>query len=278
MKTLTNHTLIYDAECPLCNAYTSQFIKQGMLDKNGRTAFADFDFDDHAQINKNLACNKIALVNSTNNEITYGIDSLLKIIGFSFSKMAKIGKLPLVYWFLNKLYNFISYNRKMIAPGKSPQNSDCNPAKNLTYRFVFIIFCGLVVHFTVTWFFQTFLHSFLNTQMHFPDFVLYASQFPIQALVFYGLKQKKFYDYAGQIAAVSLFGALLLGALGVGLLVIQELGFNISLLAPVSYGMVYMFMFLEHLKRVKLYQISAWLCVSWFVFRLAIYPLVFKLY
>jgi hypothetical protein len=163
-------------------------------------------------------------------------------------------------------------------PGKSPQNNNYNPEKNLPNRLAFIVFCGLVVHFTVTWFFHTFLHSFLNTQMQFPDFVLYASQFPIQALVFYGLKQNNFYDYAGQIAAVSLFGALLLGALGIGLLVIQKLGFNISLLAPVSYGMVYMFMFLEHLKRVKLYQLSTWLCVSWFVFRLAIYPLVFKLF
>ncbi len=278
MKTLTNHTLIYDAECPLCNAYTSQFIKQGLLDKNGRTAFANFDFENNKEIDKNLACNKIALVNSTNNEITYGIDSLLKVIGFSFPYIVKIGKQPLVYWFLNILYNFISFNRKMIAPGKNPQNSACNPTQNLKYRLAFIVFCGLVVHFTVTWFFQTFLYSFLNTQILFPDFALFASQFPIQALVFYSLKQKKFYDYAGQIAAVSLFGALLLGALGIGLLFIQKLEINISLLAPVSYGMVYMFMFLEHLKRVKLYQISAWLCVSWFVFRLAIYPLVFKLF
>jgi hypothetical protein len=142
----------------------------------------------------------------------------------------------------------------------------------------FILFCGLVVHVTVTWFFQTFLFSYLNTQTQFPDFVLYVSQFPIQALVFYGLKQKNFYDYAGQIAAVSLFGALLLGGLGVGLLLIQKLGINTSLLAPVSYGMVYMFMFLLHWERVKLYQLSAWLCVSWFVFRLAIYPLVFNLF
>ena len=134
MKTLTNHTLIYDAECPLCNAYTSQFIKQVMLDKNGRTAFANFDFEGNPKIDKNLACNKIALVNNTTNEITYGIDSLLKVVGFSFPEMAKIGKQPFVYLFLNRLYNFISYNRKMIAPGKSPQNSNCNPEKNLQNR------------------------------------------------------------------------------------------------------------------------------------------------
>lgn len=278
MKTLPNHTLIYDAECPLCNAYTTQFIKQGLLDKNGRTAFTQFDFNGNNQIDKTLACNKIALVNTTTNEVIYGIDSLLKVIGFSFPIIAKIGKQPVVYWLLNQLYNFISYNRKMIAPGSNPQNSNCNPDKNLISRLAFILFCGLVVHVTVTWFFQTFLFSYLNTQTQFPDFVLYVSQFPIQALVFYGLKQKNFYDYAGQIAAVSLFGALLLGGLGVGLLLIQKLGINTSLLAPVSYGMVYMFMFLLHWERVKLYQLSAWLCVSWFVFRLAIYPLVFNLF
>jgi predicted DCC family thiol-disulfide oxidoreductase YuxK len=213
MKTLTNHTLIYDAECPLCNVYTSQFIKQGMLDKNGRTAFANFDFENNKEIDKNLACNKIALVNSTNNEITYGIDSLLKVIGFSFPYIVKIGKQPLVYRFLNILYNFISFNRKMIAPGKSPQNSACNPTQNLKYRLAFIVFCGLVVHFTVTWFFQTFLYSFLNTQMYFPDFVLYASQFPIQALAFYSLKQKNFYDYAFMLRSWCYFGCVTVTAL-----------------------------------------------------------------
>ena len=36
MKTLENQTLLYDEDCPLCSVYTTGFIKNGMLDVNGR--------------------------------------------------------------------------------------------------------------------------------------------------------------------------------------------------------------------------------------------------
>jgi hypothetical protein len=37
MKTLTNQTLLYDEDYPLCRVYTSGFIKAGMLGQNGET-------------------------------------------------------------------------------------------------------------------------------------------------------------------------------------------------------------------------------------------------
>jgi len=36
MKTLANHIILYDEECPMCFAYTKAFIKLDMLPKNGR--------------------------------------------------------------------------------------------------------------------------------------------------------------------------------------------------------------------------------------------------
>lgn len=39
MKTLANHTLLYDEACPMCNLYTAGFINAKMLDKNGRKPF-----------------------------------------------------------------------------------------------------------------------------------------------------------------------------------------------------------------------------------------------
>lgn len=41
MKTLENQTLLYDKDCPLCQAYTTGFIKAGMLDKNGKKPFSN---------------------------------------------------------------------------------------------------------------------------------------------------------------------------------------------------------------------------------------------
>lgn len=83
MKTLKDHVIIYDDECPMCILYTRQFVKTGMLDKDGRVPFANVDAL-NVPVDKQRACNEIALVNTVNGEVTYGMQSLFKIIGHSF--------------------------------------------------------------------------------------------------------------------------------------------------------------------------------------------------
>jgi len=39
MKTLENQTLLYDEDCPLCQAYTTAFVKTGILAENGKKPF-----------------------------------------------------------------------------------------------------------------------------------------------------------------------------------------------------------------------------------------------
>jgi len=43
MKTLENQTLLYDEDCPLCQAYTSAFVKTGILDENGKKPFTKIE-------------------------------------------------------------------------------------------------------------------------------------------------------------------------------------------------------------------------------------------
>jgi len=78
MKTLTNQTLLYDDDCPLCKAYTSGFIATGMLDKNGRKSYSELTYEERSFVYTHRACNEIALVDNNNKTVTYGIDSLLK--------------------------------------------------------------------------------------------------------------------------------------------------------------------------------------------------------
>ncbi|MCJ8155315.1 DUF393 domain-containing protein [Chryseobacterium sp. SSA4.19] len=116
MKTLENHTLIYDNKCPMCNIYSKGFIKSGMLDKNGREAFTKLSFRNKNLIDFNRAKNEIALIDHKKNKVVYGLDSLLLIIGNSFPLLAKIIRIQPLYWFFKKLYSFVSYNRKQMAP------------------------------------------------------------------------------------------------------------------------------------------------------------------
>ena len=75
MKTLKDHVILYDSDCPLCNVYTKGFVKYKMLDKDGRKPYDQFDFEKHSHVNKSLACDKIVLLDKNSGEVTYGIDS-----------------------------------------------------------------------------------------------------------------------------------------------------------------------------------------------------------
>ncbi|HEX8546170.1 MAG TPA: hypothetical protein VF691_04360 [Cytophagaceae bacterium] len=276
MKTLKDHVILYDADCPLCKVYTSGFIKYKLLDNDGRTAFDQFDFGNHSHINKNLACDKIVLLDKNTREVTYGIDSLIKILAANFPWVKKIAGMHLIYAVLTVLYSFISFNRKMVAPGDASKTSSCVPSQNVGYRLLFIGLSGLLVHVIVTWYFNRFLGEHLSHSYDLPDIVLFFAQVCFQCLIFYVLKQQNYLDYAGQIAFVSVLGALGLLASGFGLNILSGFGLDVSFLSVVCYGAVFFFMFMEHLRRVHLYHWSAWLCVSWVIFRIIIYPLVFK--
>ena len=96
-------------------------------------------------------------------------------------------------------------------------------------------------------------------------------------MVFKLLKQKNFYDYAGQIAVISFLGAVFLQVFHVGLTLLAKTGIDIQLLEPFCYGMVYLFMLYEHKKRIKILGFTAWMSVSWVVFRFLIYPFAFEI-
>ena len=146
MKTLKNQTLLYDKDCPICNVYTSGFIKAKLLDSNGRKAYCNLSNDEDYFVDLKRATNEIALIDTENKTVIYGIDSLLKVIGHSMPWVEQIGNLKPVKFGLKKLYSFISYNRKVIIPSKEDKNQtlQCVPDFNYKYRYIYILFATLV--------------------------------------------------------------------------------------------------------------------------------------
>ena len=141
MKTLANHQLIYDQDCPLCTVYSGAFIKAKMLDENGRQNFRELRTETKCLLDEKRAKNEIALVDFSNQKVYYGLDSLLIIIGNSFPFLEKIGRISFIYWFFQKFYSLVSYNRKQIIPSKTDSLANaCVPDFNLKYRFIFLIF------------------------------------------------------------------------------------------------------------------------------------------
>lgn len=259
MKTLKNHTLIYDNECPMCNLYSKGFTHCGMLDEDGREAFTEISVRNRTLVDFNRARNEIALVDHTKNEVVYGLDSLLLIIGNSFPLLEKIARIQPLYWFFKRLYSFVSYNRKQIIPSaKDDTETSCIPDFNLKYRIAYIAF---VVIFSAS------ILSLFSGRMGLnlkPDFIreltVCLGQILWQTVFLRNYLKDKIWDYLGNMMTVSLMGTLLL------------IPVLLTDFAPVLYliyfGIVVLAMFLEHLRRCKILKLNYKPTISWILFRL----------
>lgn len=258
MKTLKNHTLIYDNECPMCNLYSKGFTKCGMLDEDGREAFTEISVRNKILIDFNRAKNEIALVDHNKNEVVYGLDSLLLIIGNTFPLLEKTARIRPLYWFFKKLYSFVSYNRKQIIPSsKDYTEQSCVPDFNLKYRITYISF---VVIFSAYILSEFSLKLDFNLERNFlREFAICLGQIVWQSFFLKSYLKDKIWDYLGNMMTVSLIGTLLL---------IPALMTDFR---PVFYliyfGMVVLIMVLEHIRRCRILKLNFLPTISWMVFR-----------
>lgn len=261
MKTLTNHTLIYDNECPMCNIYSKGFIKSGMLDENGREAFTELTLETKNLIDFKRAKNEIALVNYKNKNVIYGLDSLLLIIGNSFPLLEKIARIRPLYWFFKKLYSFVSYNRKQIIPSvKDNSEEACVPDFNLKYRLAYIASVVIFSSYVLS-VFSAKLSLNLN-QNFVREFAICLSQIAWQTVFLRKYLNEKIWDYLGNMMTVSLIGTLLL---------LPTLFLNLNPISSIIYfGIVVCIMFLEHLRRCKVLNLNFLPTISWMIFRLTV--------
>ena len=137
MQTLENKVIVYDDNCPLCQAYTAGFVRAGWLKQ--RTGFAGASTEMLAQIDLDRARHEIPLLDTQTGEVTYGLQALFLILG---ERMPIFKPLFRSRWFrpmLYPLYQIITFNRRVIAGSGSPKTGfDCAPDVNLFYRWLYI--------------------------------------------------------------------------------------------------------------------------------------------
>ena len=259
MKTLQNHILIYDNDCPMCNIYSKGFIKAGMLDENGREAFSEISPEIKNKIDFHRSKNEIALVNTKENKVVYGLESLLAIIGNSFPTLEKAARTKPFHWFFQRLYKFVSYNRKQIIPSAKDLTEDnCVPDFNLKYRLFYLAF---------VLFFSVYVLGFYNQRL-FPDFknnfelefFICCMQIIWQGAFMEIYLKDKIWDYLGNMMTVAWLGTLLL-------IPALFLDFN-QMLYFIYFGIVVFIMFLEHLRRCRMLKFGIFPTISWMIFRL----------
>jgi hypothetical protein len=264
MKTLANQTLLYDEDCPLCRVYTKGFITTGMLDENGKKPYCQLSDDEQTFVDVTRASNEIALVDTKNKTVLYGIDSLLKVIGHSFPWMEKIGTLQPIYFLLKKIYKFISFNRKVIIPSKINANIklQCIPEFNVKYRWLYLAFATAIT--TVTLFYFSEMITALPKTTILRELLLAVFQMVFQSLFLFKEDKKTILNYLGNLMSVSVMGSLLL----LPLLLLNTIVTIPEIAILTWFGITVSLMFVEHFRRLKILELPPYLSITWIIYRI----------
>ena len=270
MKTLKDHVILYDSECPMCKVYTHVFTSTGMLDKEGRAPYQDMPPFACPLVDQQRAVNEIALVNTVTGEVNYGIKSLFKVIGHSFPLFSPLFSFPPFVWLMRKVYAFISYNRKVIIPAPKTAGHALQPSFSLRHRILWLLFTVGFVGFVLTRY-AGLLTGVLPKGSGYREYFIAGGQLLFQGLIVSLLARAKRWDYLGNMMTISLAGALLL-------LPLMAIGIVVHLSAVVAAGyflVVAALMLLEHIRRTKLLSLGWGLTLSWVVYRVVVLLVIF---
>ncbi len=262
MKTLTDHTILYDDECPMCKEYTKAFVKTRMLDANGREAYTYAAKSNLSNVNWKRARNEIAMINKKDGTVTYGAESILTIIGNSFPAFQPLFDFRLFKFLVRRLYFFISYNRKVVAPGNVFEGCNtCTPDMNYTYRWAYIIFAWLVTSIILVFYSKLAVPLFPESGFA-REFIVCGGQIIFQGTIVLIVRKERAIHYLGNVMTISLGGALLLSPM---LLVARLVHSNLFF---IGYFMVVVgLMFFEHLRRVKILELPWFISATWVLYR-----------
>ena len=275
MKTLENHIILFDGECPMCKVYTKAFVATGMLDDNGRAPYQNKMDTVCPVIDKQRAVNEIALVDLKNGEVTYGVKSLFKIIGNACPVFNPLFQFQPFIWLMSKVYAFISYNRRVIIPANEAGNGfTYQPDFKLHYRIAYLLLTWLGTGCILTAYAHL-LTGIVPLGNAYREYLICGGQIIFQGAVISTFKREKIWEYLGNMMTISFAGSLLL-------LIMLGINhwFSITPIIAVLYFMaVAGLMFLEHIRRTKLLNLGWTLTITWALYRalLLIAILIFKI-
>lgn len=264
MRTLNNYKLIIDKDCPMCQLYGGAFEKTGMIEQGTCSPYQTIDVAVANQIDMNKARNEIAFYDTRTQKTFYGLDSLVYIIVHNLPFLKPILKNTIVDFLLRKLYKFISFNRKIIAPSsQQPNERACVPDLNLKYRFLYMAFV-VIASSTVLFHFTKPINELMGWRNYLGrEFLICIGQLIWQGIIFHKLPKAQLLDYLGNMMTVSMIGTLLL--LPILLTPITSPIFHLF-----YFIMVVSFMLVEHVRRCRILGLGWLPSISWILYRLIV--------
>ncbi len=258
--------ILFDSECPMCRAYTQAFVQSGMLEKDSRAAYQTKMETVCPVIDRQRAVNEIALVNTQNGEVTYGVESLFKVIGNACPFFGPLFRFGPFAWLMSKVYAFISYNRRVIIPaGKQEGTYAYQPTFKLQYRLAWLLFTWLGTGGILTAYAHL-LTGIVPLGGPLREYFICGGQMIFQGAVISTFAREKLWNYLGNMMTISFAGSLLL----VLMLGIAHLGKLPPVVFPLYFMSVAGLMFLEHIRRTGLMGLGWVLTATWVLYRVGL--------
>jgi hypothetical protein len=257
------YQLLIDEDCPMCRTYGTYLTKSNIIQS---TSYQQMREINAPHIDFDKARNKIALVNTEDNSVTYGIESLLKAFGSKYRAISQISKSEMAIYVLNIFYSFISYNRKLIYPARPRQSFFCIPDFSLPYRLAYIIIAGLITVICLQFYGADMMASLGLKPNILRELAVCFGQVVWQAFWFRKIEKELLWDYLGNMMTVSLIGSILLVPM---LLVMWFM--PILLWIQIAYFLlVVTIMLFEHKRRCDIIGLPIWLSISWVLYRMVV--------
>lgn len=274
MKTLADHTILYDADCPLCKVYTGAFVKYRLLDADGRHPFQQLPAGWEGLVDEERAQSEIALVDKKHQRVYYGLDALFLILAHRLPWLQPLFRWQPFRWLMQRCYFFISYNRKVIAavhPGAG-HTRDCRPAFSIKYRVAYLLLAWGITSLVLSRY-APLLSPAIPPGGFYRESLVCGGQVAFQGIILYFTAREQLMDYLGHMMTVSLIGALLLlPALLVGSLLTVPVPYFFTAWFLLTAG----FMLVEHLRRMKVLGLGYLPSISWVVYRLLVLAVIFS--
>jgi predicted DCC family thiol-disulfide oxidoreductase YuxK len=201
MESLTDKTLLYDGNCAMCTNYTQAFVKMGMLKPSARVSLCCDVMELLAIIDTERARHEIPMLDSTTGEVLYGVDAIAFIAAANYKWLGPLANSQWVKTAARPLYNFISYNRRIIAgtPNNAETVLNFAPRFDLFWRLLLIVtgisYTGLCIYaFSVIANIQNIVMMFASVFMYF--LLLLGTN------IAYNKTTEQKWDYIGHLAVL----------------------------------------------------------------------------
>jgi predicted DCC family thiol-disulfide oxidoreductase YuxK len=274
MKPLEDHVLLYDGDCPMCRMYSHAFVKVDMLEKDGIVSYCEMNQELKSIVDINRAQNEIALVDAKNHTVTYGIDSWLKIFTNRFQRAKPLFEFKPLYWLVKQFYFFISYNRKVIAPGKEFfKAGSCYPDYNVKWRWIYIFVTSVFVSFTLNRYFNL-IAIYRAAHIQFgAEWLIAIGQLAFQSTFVLFSRKDRMLHYFGHLMTISMTGALLL----IPAIILRNIFPTIPENIYIGYFAIPVSIMLwQHVRRVKMLELPFYLTITWILYRVILLTAFFE--